>query len=87
VKRTIALAVMLASALCCSTAPKMEWQRADGTGDPEAVRDQRAKDLADCATLAGAPTQGIQSTGSPSRELVRDCMRARGWRQVPVTEP
>jgi hypothetical protein len=87
VKRHVALAVLLASALCCSTAPKMEWQRADGAADPEAMRDQRAKDLADCATLAGAPTQAIQSTGSLSREQVRDCMRARGWRQVPVTEP
>jgi hypothetical protein len=87
VKRHIALAALLPLALCCSTAPKTEWQRTDGAGDPETLRDQRAKDVADCATLVGAPTQGVVSTGSLSREQARDCMRAKGWRRVPVSEP
>ena len=87
VKRHIALAALLPLVLCCSTAPKTEWQRADAAGDPEVIREQRAKDLADCATVVGAPTQGEISTGSLSREQTRDCMRARGWRQVPVSEP
>jgi hypothetical protein len=59
VKRHIALAALLPLAFCCSTAPKMEWQRADAAGDPDAMREQRAKDLADCATVVGAPTQGV----------------------------
>jgi hypothetical protein len=87
VKRHIALAALLPLAFCCSTAPKTEWQRADTAGDPEAMREQRAKDLADCATVVGAPTQGVQSTGSLSRNQVEDCMRARGWRRVSVSEP
>jgi hypothetical protein len=87
VKRHIALAALLPLAFCCSTAPKMEWQRTDGAGNPESVRDQRAKDLADCATRIGAPTQAEVSTGSLSREQAKDCMRSKGWRQVPVSEP
>jgi hypothetical protein len=87
VKRRIALAALLPLALSCSTGPKTEWQRPDGAGDPEAIRDQRAKDLADCVTVVGAPTQGVQSTGSLSREQARDCMRAKGWRQVPASKP
>jgi hypothetical protein len=87
VKRHIALAALLPLVFCCSTAPKMEWQRADAAGDPEAMREQRAKDLADCATVVGAPTQGVQSTGSLSRNQAEDCMRARGWRRVPVSQP
>jgi hypothetical protein len=87
VKRHIALAALLALALSCSTAPKTEWQRTDGASDPDTIRDQRAKDLADCMTLVGAPTQGVVSTGSLSREQAGDCMRAKGWRKVPVSEP
>jgi type VI protein secretion system component VasK len=87
VKRLIALAALLPLVLCCSTAPRMEWQRADAAGDPEAMREQRAKDLADCATVVGAPTQNEISGGSLSREQAKDCMRAKGWRQVPVSEP
>ena len=86
-KRHIALAALLPLALCCSTAPKMEWERTDGASDPDTLRDQRAKDLADCATLVGAPTQGVVSTGSLSREQAGDCMRSKGWRKVPVSEP
>ena len=86
-KRLIALAALLMLASSCSTAPRTEWQRAGGAGDSEAIRDQRAKDLADCVTVAGAPTPGVQSTGSLSREQARDCMRAKGWRQVPVSKP
>jgi hypothetical protein len=85
VKRLIALAALLA--LGCSTGPKTEWQRTGGAGDSEAIRDQHAKDLADCVTVVGAPTPGVQSTGSLSREQARDCMRAKGWRQVPVSGP
>jgi hypothetical protein len=87
VKRLIALAALSPLVLCCSTAPRMEWQRTDGAGDPEAMREERAKDLADCATVVGAPTQGEISAGSLSREQAKDCMRAKGWRQVPVSEP
>lgn len=86
-RRNLAFAAILALAAACSTAPKTEWQRADGSGDSAAVREQRAKDLADCATMVGAPTQGVQSTVSISREQVRDCMRAKGWRMAPVSEP
>jgi hypothetical protein len=85
--RLIALAALLPLVLCCSTAPRMEWQRADGSGDPEALREQRAKDLAACATVVGAPTQGEVSPTNLSREQAKDCMRAKGWRQVPVSEP
>jgi hypothetical protein len=87
VKRRIALAALLGLALSCSTGPKMEWRRTDGAGDSEAIREQRAKDVADCVTVVGAPTPGVQSTGSLSREQARDCMRAKGWRQVPVSKP
>jgi hypothetical protein len=87
VKRRIVLAALLPLAMACSTAPKTEWQRVEGGGDPEAFREQRAKDLAGCATMVGAPTQGVQSTVSISREQTRDCMRAKGWRMVPVSEP
>jgi len=79
----VALPLLLAAA--CSTTGRSEWQRADGAGDPAAVREQRAKDLADCTTAAGAPTSGNQSTLSYSRAQVQDCMRARGWRLVPVS--
>ena len=85
-KRCVALATLLLLASSCSTSPKTEWGRADSAGDPEVVREQRAKDLADCVAVVGAPTQGIQSTGSLSRQQVGDCMRAKGWRRVPVTE-
>jgi hypothetical protein len=87
VKHCIALAALLPLVWSCSTAPKTEWQRADGASETEAVRDQRAKDLADCATVMGAPTPGSQSPISISREQARDCMRAKGWRQVPVSQP
>ena len=86
-KRYIALAALLPLALCCSTAPKTEWQRTDGASDPETIREQRAKDLADCMAVVGAPTQGVVSTGSLSREQAGDCMRSKGWRKVPVSEP
>ena len=85
--RCIALATFLSLAIACSTAPKTEWQPGDGGGDPEVIREQRAKDLADCATLVGAPTYGVQSTTSLSREQTRDCMHAKGWRMVPASEP
>jgi hypothetical protein len=87
VKRRIALIALLPLALSCSTTPKTEWQQADGATDTQAIRDQRAKDIADCATRVGAPTQGIQSTSGFSREQVRDCMRAKGWRRVSVSGP
>ena len=78
-KRHIAVAGLAILALACSSTPKTEWQRADAGGDPAALRERRAKDLADCATAMGAPTQGVQSTASISRAQVGDCMRARGW--------
>ena len=86
-KRCIVLVALAASALACSTAPKAEWQRADGSPTTEAVRDRRAKDLADCATRMGAPTQGVQSTQSYSRGQARDCMHSKGWRQMSVSQP
>jgi len=54
--------------------------------DSQALRDQRARNLADCATRVGAPTEGGQSTLSSSRAQVGDCMRARGWREVSIEE-
>jgi hypothetical protein len=82
VKRHITIAGLAALALACASTPSTEWQRADGGGDSEALRERRAKDLADCATAMGAPTQGVQSTASYSRAQAEDCMRARGWRKV-----
>lgn len=79
------IAVPLLLAAACSTSGRSEWQRVDAGADPAAVREQRAKDLADCMTAAGAPTPGSQSTLSYSRAQVQDCMRARGWRLVPVS--
>jgi len=80
----VALPLLLAAA--CSTGGGTEWQRVEGGGDPAVVREQRAKDLADCMTAAGAPTPGSQSTLSYSRAQVQDCMRARGWRLAPASD-
>jgi hypothetical protein len=84
--RTALAVFALLLAAACSTSGRSEWQREDSAGDPDAVREQRAKDLADCTTAAGAPTPGSQSTLSYSRAQVQDCMRARGWRLVPVAD-
>lgn len=84
--RTAFAAVAVLLAVACSTAGRSEWQRADAGDDPAAERERRAKDLADCTTAAGAPTPGSQSALSYSRAQVQDCMRARGWRLVPVAE-
>jgi hypothetical protein len=70
----------------CSSAPRKEWRKAGMEPGSQAMRDQRAKDLADCTTRAGAPTQGVQSTMSYSRAQVTDCMRARGWSEVSLDE-
>ena len=81
-RRTIALAGLAALALACASTANTEWQRADAGGNADALRERRAKDLADCATAMGAPTEGVQSTASYSRAQVEDCMRARGWRKA-----
>ena len=73
-------------ALACSSAPRKEWQKAGMEPNSQAMRDQRAKDLADCTTRAGAPTPGVQSTMSYSGAQMSDCMRARGWREVSLDE-
>ena len=73
-------------ALACSSAPKTEWRKAGMDPNSQAMRDQRAKDRADCATRAGAPTEGAQSTMSYSRAQIRDCMHARGWHEVSLAE-
>jgi len=83
---TAMIAVVAISAMACSSAPKKEWRKAGMQADSQAMRDQRAKDVADCATRGGAPTQGVQSTMSYSRAQLDDCMRARGWREVPRGE-
>jgi hypothetical protein len=80
-----ALPLLLLLATACSTSGRSEWQRVDVGSDPAAVREQRAKDLADCTITAGAPTTGGQSTFDDSRAQVQDCMRARGWQLVPVS--
>jgi hypothetical protein len=70
----------------CSSIPKKEWRKAGMEVNSEAMREQRAKDVADCTTRAGAPTQGVQSTLSYSRAQIADCMHARGWREVSIAE-
>lgn len=72
--------------MACSSAPQKEWRKAGMEPNSQAMRDQRAKDIADCATRAGAPTPGMQSTMDRSRAQVGDCMRAKGWREVSADE-
>lgn len=79
--RLIAWAAVVAISWGCASGSSSNWQRADGTVESEAVREQRAKDIADCATQMGAPTPGTQSTMSMSRGQVDDCMRGKGWRK------
>jgi hypothetical protein len=85
--RCSVLVALAALALGCSTTAKTEWQRADGSPTTQAIRDLRAKDIADCATRMGAPTEGVQSAQSYSRAQVDDCMRSKGWRQVSASQP
>ena len=85
--RLIAWAGVAGIAWGCATGSTTDWQRADGTPDSATVREQRAMDLADCATRVGAPTPGTQSTMSVSRGQVDDCMRGKGWRKGPVPHP
>jgi len=81
-----AIAIWLVCALACTSAPKSEWRKSGVDPDSQAMRDERARDVADCTTRAGAPSQGAQTTMSYSRAQVADCMRARGWRQVAVDD-
>jgi hypothetical protein len=82
-KAWITLGVVLALVAACSTTREPEWQRADLAGDPEAMSEQRSKDLADCMTRVGSPTVGTVSPIPVSKTEVQDCMRAKGWRRVP----
>ena len=79
--RLIAWAAVVAISWGCTTGSGSKWQREDGTTESATVAEQRAKDIADCATRAGAPTPGTQSTLSTSRGQVDDCMRGKGWRK------
>ena len=83
-KRWSIVAVGVSILFACASTSKTEWRKAGLEPGSEAMREQRSKDLADCTARAGAPTQGVQSTMSYSRAQVGDCMRARGWRDVPV---
>jgi hypothetical protein len=76
------IAMMAIFAMACSSVPKKEWRKAGLEPNSQVMRDQFAKDRAECATRAGAPTQGGQSTMSYSRAQVGDCLHARGWREV-----
>ena len=80
-KRFIALIAASSLAWGCASGGSSQWQRGDGT-DSEAMREQRAKDLADCATTMGAPTPGNQSTMSMSQGQTADCMISKGWRRA-----
>jgi hypothetical protein len=82
----IPLGILAVLVMACSSAPKKEWRKAGMEPNSQAMRDQRARDLADCTTRAGAPTQGVQSTMSYSRAQMADCMHARGWREVSLDE-
>jgi len=82
-------AVMVAATLlsmACSSVPKQEWRKPGMEPNSQEARDQRAKDLADCATRAGAPTEASQSLMGYSRAQIADCMHSRGWREVPVED-
>lgn len=82
--RRILVVTLVPLAWACASSAGTEWQRADGSPETEAIREQRAKDLADCATMVGAPTPGGQSTMSLSRGQAEDCMRKKGWQRISV---
>ncbi len=77
--KKIACCVLILAALgACSSQPRSEWRRTDGSVDEE----RRARDLADCAARYGP------EPGAPlDRNFeIRSCMRSRGWVHAPVTE-
>lgn len=65
-------------ALACASGPRTEWLRADGSLD----REQRSKDLSDCAATFGPnPQAPVDNTFR-----IRECMRSHGWVQTPVMD-